>query len=71
MLRATQPLADLFDPSHGQSGLEGQEGEAVEPDSHIQSVPRAVNDLIYISLWGTAAEEEGFFVSAGARPARQ
>ena len=43
----------------------------MEPDSHIQSVPRAVNDLIYISLWGTAAEEEGFFVSAGARPARQ
>jgi hypothetical protein len=32
----------------------------VEPDSHTKGVSRAVNDLIYNTLWGVAAEEGGF-----------
>jgi hypothetical protein len=32
----------------------------VEPDSDDQGVSRAVDDLIYTTLWGVAAEEGGF-----------
>jgi hypothetical protein len=48
----------------------GQQGEVAETDSHNQGVSRAVNDLIYNTLWGVAAEEGGFLCECGA-PARQ
>jgi hypothetical protein len=52
-------LVDLFDLTHGQSGR-GQEGEAVEADSHKQSASRTANDRTYDLLWAFAAEGGAF-----------
>ena len=55
-----QGSPDLFDPSDGQPGLEGRNGEAVEADRTKQSVSRVVNDRVYQVLLGFAVDDGPF-----------
>jgi hypothetical protein len=49
--------ADLFDPPHGQSGLEGEKGEVVERQERVS---RIANERTYNLLWGLDAVDGAF-----------